>query len=212
MILNERGGYILLTSDFSRALEKHSTGIAEENLKIFIKEEFLIDDSKEVIAAAHISSQAPILLIIAAQSYNLYAQNALLKILEEPPQRVSFILMATSKSSLLPTIRSRLPIIDERKNTPIAPFALDLSKLSLQEIYRFLQDLNTRSLSKEENKRLIESLLFACKEESLPLKSSDLELFSRAITLAEQFERSAHIFLPLLLMALQRKKHVRSKN
>lgn len=212
MDFNKRGGYILLTSDFTRAIERHSAGIHQEYLKIFTKEDFLIEDSKEVITAAHITSQYPVLVIIAAKSYNVYAQNALLKILEEPPKNISFLLMATSKSSLLPTIRSRLPIIDERENTPIASFPLTLHTLSLKEVYRFLHDLNTQSLTKEESKKLIESLLFACKEESLPLKSSDLELFSHAITLAEQFERPAHIFLPLLLMVLQRKKHVCSKN
>jgi hypothetical protein len=39
------------------------------------------------------------------------AQNALLKLLEEPPERTTFILVAEILSNLLPTVRSRLQII-----------------------------------------------------------------------------------------------------
>lgn len=39
-------------------------------------------------------------------------QNALLKTLEEPPSRVSFILTATSRDKLLPTIVSRCAVMD----------------------------------------------------------------------------------------------------
>ena len=42
----------------------------------------------------------------------LEAQNALLKMLEEPPQGTLFILTASYSQSLLPTIRSRTQIID----------------------------------------------------------------------------------------------------
>ncbi|CAE10756.1 DNA polymerase III subunit delta' [Wolinella succinogenes] len=205
-------GYILLTSNLAASIEELGAGGSNEHQKLFFKEEFLIDDSKEVIAQAYIASKEPVRVIIAAQNYNLYAQNALLKILEEPPKHISFILLATSKSSLLPTIRSRLPIIDHREPLSQNPFPLALSSLSLKEVYGFLKELTRENPSKEETKRLIESLLFACKEESLPLRAQDLELFGRAIVLAEQFERPAHIFLPLLLLLLQRKKSVRPKN
>lgn len=38
------------------------------------------------------------------------SQNALLKVLEEPPENVLFILTATSAAALLPTVRSRLQV------------------------------------------------------------------------------------------------------
>lgn len=46
-----------------------------------------------------------------AQTLNKEAQNALLKILEEPPQSAIVILEATDKSRFLPTVLSRLAII-----------------------------------------------------------------------------------------------------
>jgi DNA polymerase-3 subunit delta' len=46
-------------------------------------------------------------IISEAQAMNDAASNALLKILEEPPERTMLVLVATSKSGLLPTIVSR---------------------------------------------------------------------------------------------------------
>jgi DNA polymerase-3 subunit delta' len=46
-------------------------------------------------------------LILSADKMNIQAQNALLKVLEEPPGNTFFILAATGISSLLPTILSR---------------------------------------------------------------------------------------------------------
>lgn len=48
-----------------------------------------------------------VVIIADAQALNEAASNALLKILEEPPQRTLLVLIATSKSGLLPTIVSR---------------------------------------------------------------------------------------------------------
>lgn len=44
-----------------------------------------------------------------ASVMTVQAQNALLKTLEEPPEFVYFLLLATSAASLLPTVRSRAP-------------------------------------------------------------------------------------------------------
>jgi DNA polymerase-3 subunit delta' len=48
-----------------------------------------------------------VIVISDAQALNAAASNALLKILEEPPDRTMLILIATQKSALLPTIVSR---------------------------------------------------------------------------------------------------------
>lgn len=49
-------------------------------------------------------------IIKNSQAMNGNAQNAFLKILEEPPSYVYFILLCTNASLLLPTVRSRAPI------------------------------------------------------------------------------------------------------
>jgi DNA polymerase III delta prime subunit len=48
-----------------------------------------------------------VLVVADAEMLNAQAQNALLKLLEEPPDRACVILVPTSASTLLPTIRSR---------------------------------------------------------------------------------------------------------
>ncbi len=52
-----------------------------------------------------------VVLLTEADAMNQAAANALLKILEEPPASVYFILIATRSKSLLPTIRSRCRVV-----------------------------------------------------------------------------------------------------
>lgn len=52
-----------------------------------------------------------VLLLVGCQAMHLPAQNALLKILEEPPGSTVFILTATNRSGLLETVRSRVRTI-----------------------------------------------------------------------------------------------------
>ena len=48
--------------------------------------------------------------VIRADALNAHAQNALLNILEEPPERAHFLLLAENPSLLLPTVRSRCAV------------------------------------------------------------------------------------------------------
>lgn len=57
------------------------------------------------------STSAQIVIIDDADKMTRQAQNAFLKLLEEPPVSVHFILTAHTAESLLPTIRSRLQIV-----------------------------------------------------------------------------------------------------
>ena len=52
-----------------------------------------------------------VVLVTEAEAMNPAAANALLKILEEPPSSVYFILVSTRSKSLLPTLRSRCRVI-----------------------------------------------------------------------------------------------------
>lgn len=69
-----------------------------------------IDAVRDVFASAYLSTHRGsqrVILIEAAQALTLAAANALLKILEEPPASLLFILVAESAQRLLPTLRSR---------------------------------------------------------------------------------------------------------
>jgi DNA polymerase-3 subunit delta' len=65
---------------------------------------------REVIEFAHLTAHRAgrrIIVVEPAENLNPAAANALLKILEEPPQDVLFLLVAQAAQRLLPTIRSR---------------------------------------------------------------------------------------------------------
>ncbi len=67
--------------------------------------------SKQVSQKAQIG-QTKVLHLIHSQNMNLNASNALLKILEEPPQGTYFLLTAFQAASLLPTIKSRCLLVN----------------------------------------------------------------------------------------------------
>lgn len=58
-----------------------------------------------------LSAQGRAVLVYGAQKMNASSANALLKVLEEPPQGVLFVLTASSAAAVLPTIRSRCVVL-----------------------------------------------------------------------------------------------------
>lgn len=84
------------------------------DLHIIIKDEkssvIKVDAVRDIKAKATVlpnDGDKSVFIINEAQLMNVQAQNALLKIFEEPSKHVSFILTCPSKSSLLETITSR---------------------------------------------------------------------------------------------------------
>lgn len=68
-----------------------------------------IREAREKIQHSALSADAAgrVLFIYGAQALNGSSANAMLKIMEEPPEGVLFLLTATSAAAVLPTIRSR---------------------------------------------------------------------------------------------------------
>ncbi len=72
------------------------------------------DDSTEVIKILNLKtfeSEYKIMIIWMAEKMNLSAANKLLKIIEEPPQKTLFLLIAENSEQILPTILSRTQLI-----------------------------------------------------------------------------------------------------
>ena len=201
-------GIIHIAQHFAPLIEELVLGYEEQYVEVFEREDFKIDDAKEVIAQSYLTREKQSLIILAANKYNHAAQNALLKIIEEPPSKIQFILIAKNKNALLPTIRSRMRIITHKSNLELPPFALNVKKLSLQEIYHFCKQNEGKAPSKEETKLQIESLLFALNEAEIKLTHRELSLFDTAIKLNQNdaAEKHNYIFLPLLLRIYQKQK------
>ena len=74
------------------------------------KKEIQVDQIRELALDAVVlpnEAERKVYIIQEADSMNLAAQNAALKLLEEPPQGVVFLLCVTNPRLLLPTVRSR---------------------------------------------------------------------------------------------------------
>ena len=75
-----------------------------------LKTEIAVDDSREAIDFAHRTSASGgwrIIIVDAADDLNMASANALLKLIEEPPQKSIILLICHQPGRLLRTIRSR---------------------------------------------------------------------------------------------------------
>lgn len=78
-----------------------------------------IDQVRQLYVETHSVETSPKIVIVdEADTMSHPAQNAFLKLLEEPPQNVIFIMLAHNMQLLLPTILSRVKCIELR---PISP-------------------------------------------------------------------------------------------
>ncbi len=167
------------------------------------KDDFLLAQASEVIKEAYICSDETKYIFICGQTFRKEAQNSLLKILEEPPLNIVFIFIIKSKSSLLPTIFSRIPYMYLSKFTAMTASNLDIKNLDLKEIYYFLKQ--NQRINKKEAKKLIESILLKINLQKTCLNEEELNYFSKSIKLLELNTKPINILTMLLLTLLNSK-------
>ncbi len=196
---------IIICKDLEYAKEKILQILENRNYRLFFEEEFKVDNVKEVIREAYIAEDETKYIILIAKNYNIYAQNALLKILEEPPKNIIFILAAPSKTIFLPTIRSRMTIQKWNIKKEKKSLDIDLNRLSLKDIFLFLKE--NRFLKKEESKEIIEAMLSeALLKYDITLNEKEMERFQKALELTNLNTRSLNVFTNLFLTLLLREK------
>ncbi|MEJ2501336.1 MAG: DNA polymerase III subunit delta', partial [Campylobacterales bacterium] len=61
-----------------------------------------------------------------------------MKLLEEPPANIVLVIIVPGKSVLLPTVRSRLPIVNELSGERVSGIDLTLGALDLGMLYDFV--------------------------------------------------------------------------
>ena len=196
--------HILICKNVEKAKENLQEQYAKERHLFFCKDEFLIDDAKEVIKEAYIAESANKYLILVAKGYRVEAQNALLKILEEPPRHIVFIVVAPSKTAFLPTIRSRLLQKELIVEHETIHSGLDLKKLDLGDMYHFIQ--KHQNAEKGLLKELVQAIVFeAINEHHLRFSENELEHFQKLLHLVELNTRGQTILTSLLLSIMLRK-------
>ncbi len=207
MFTLERGG-IIITERFEERCLELVQQLDPLRSVCFIAEDFKVEDAKEVIAEAYKSEENRKTLILGAKSFTIPAQNALLKILEEPPRNIVFILLAPNKSTFLPTVRSRMSLQVEHQIREYASIDLTLRHLDLQSLFKWVKEHDR--LKKHEAKELIERLFYhAVHVEQLALNEAQIEGFEKAFRLIEVNGRIQSILVMILMKFLKEVKRGR---
>ncbi|MFT7860959.1 MAG: DNA polymerase III subunit delta' [Sulfurimonas sp.] len=200
--LNSRKGHIIISKDLEGEIERLETELSGSRIVKFVEETFKIEHAKEVTAEAYVSENATKYIILAAVDFTDVAQNSLLKLLEEPPTNIEFIVLSTTKSTLLPTIRSRLPILKVDTSHEMQSLGLTLTKLDHKAMFEFLKE--HARVPKNEAKQLVESIFYqATVVEGLKLSQKQLENFEQAYRLIELNARVQSVFSLLLMSFMQ---------
>ncbi len=190
--------HIILSDEVEERFEAFKKSVYPQRVVGFVKDDFLIDDAKAVIAEAYLSESSLKFIVLAAKQFNVYSQNALLKLLEEPPENIALVIIAPGKSVLLPTVRSRLPIVSEVTGEAVSGVEVSLKKLDLGALYGFVTSVGR--MDRHEAKALIERLFYqAGMIEKLPLNQAQLEGFDRAFRLLEVNARIQTVLLSVLM-------------
>ena len=111
----------------------------------------------------NVNSQKTV-IIEGIENSNDSANNALLKLLEEPPESLHIIIISQNKRAILPTILSRLRCFhfpawaEENKNNLLKTWSINLTEFSsMDELFMFLSGCNIKLL-KESSDLIINDL------------------------------------------------------
>jgi len=168
------------------------------------KETFSVADAKLAIEKAYIASDETTIIVLAAKSFSTTVQNKLLKVIEEPPENKEFILIVESKSTILPTIKSRLPIVVLSEVKEEKSLGLNMMQLSLATVYEFIQE------HKRTDAKNMKYLVERISKEAISSKNYDLDektltLFSNAVVALDVGSPPQFVLNTLLLKLLARK-------
>ncbi|MEO1954941.1 MAG: DNA polymerase III subunit delta' [Campylobacterales bacterium] len=189
---------IILSTEFESELKILQDELKPHRVIGFLEDSFKLEHAKAVVSEAYISESEVKYIVLAGNSFTTEAQNSLLKVLEEPPKNIEFIIISPTKSNLLPTIRSRLPITKGQRVSQRVTCELDISKLDYNDVFLFLKE-NAR-IKKDDAKRLLEALYFrATTVDKLILNEEQLDNFDKAYRLLDLNSRPQSVLAMVLM-------------
>lgn len=201
---------IIISNDFEAIKTEFLCDKDPNYLRFFEFENALVENAREIINEAYIAESKEKTIIIFAKKFGLEWQNALLKILEEPPRNIVFVIVSPEKNLLIPTIRSRLIMENRTKKPNMKPLNLDLTRLDLKTAYNFIDEqINLEKedkLNKNELLILLKNIVCKALDLGIKFKSEDLEYFAKLYKLAELNAKVPQILTPLLLLIIKRQK------
>lgn len=158
----------ITTLSIETSVKQNTQSIGIEDIKQMQKKVFL----------KPIKSEQKAIIIDEAELLTIEAQNALLKILEEPPAHTFIILSTTTKETLLPTILSRCQImqlaeetnkISDKEKTELQTFIQELPKWGIGERLK-----KAEQLAKDKEKAItwVAKLILVLREKMLQNKNT----------------------------------------
>ena len=168
-----------------------------------------IDEIRKIREDAHIVSLEggqKFYIIESAELMTAEAQNAFIKILEEPPKNVVFVLICKSVSALLPTVRSRCQIYSgggdletARNDTKMNELAENIAKSAVSgDAENFMKCIADTPNDRNYLKLLTEMILYKLIRESAGRKSPQnetTEMVDELHGLVKIFENNININL-----------------
>ena len=181
-----------ISNDIEKAKEK----LIEEhnNIIVFEDNELKLPMVKEIKEEAYKTTYNEKIILIKAINLRIESQNALLKLLEETPQKIRFFILTTSKYALLDTIRSRVEIKTLNFETPKINIDINVDRLTTKDIYETLK----KDISKNELKIYIQELFKKIKNPNQRV----LNNFETAIKLVD-LNSDKQAILSLLLLSIR---------
>jgi len=181
-----------ISNDIEKAKEKLLKEY--ENIIVFEDNELKLSLVKEIKEEAYKTTNKEKIILIKAINLREESQNALLKLLEESPDKVRFFILTTSKYALLDTIRSRVEIKNLNFEIPKIKIDINIDRLTTKDIYETLK----KDISKNELKIYIQELFKKIKNPN----ERTLKNFETAIKLVD-LNSDKQAILSLLLLSIR---------
>lgn len=202
---------IVVCSDIKFAVEQVKERFGGYKTTVFPKNaeegDISMESAHEMLKEAYLTSDEMRVFIIGSMVYRQEVQNKLLKTLEEPPPQVSFVLICKTKSALLPTVRSRLPISYLRTEKRNESFDAKLQRLDHKQLFDLLKYFE--KMPRDEAEGALQQL-FAQYADLPRTKASqntkELESFEKALYLLRSNTRPGFVFATLLSHIASRKR------
>jgi len=198
---------VIISTDIDDTILKLEAKRENERFIKILEDEkaFGVDDAKLAIEKAYMASEETTVIIIAAKIFSPIVQNKLLKVIEEPPKNTEFIILTPNKSTILDTIRSRLPITVLSEEKIEEDLGLELDQLSLGSVYAFIQT------HKRSDAKAMKILTERISKEAMSSGAYDLDkvtltLFSNVFVALDMGSPPQFVLNTLLLKLLARKK------
>lgn len=197
-----RTSTLFIVNDIEKSLSEITSSLPQHSIRIIKNEEegkneFQLLQAQKAIKEAYIADNETKYICLCGDNFRVEAQNSLLKVLEEPPKNIVFIIITISKNSILPTILSRVQVKYNKTKKIVDDFVLNVQKLELKDIYQYLKE--NQRISKIEAKNVVESILYSVNKNNIKLTQKELQSFSTAMKLLELNSRPLNVLTTLLL-------------